>query len=204
MAEFRRCLAYACYVFRLRRHKYILLSDFAVRDLEAARERCARSLELNAEQPAAVMLLALIFTAEADLKVPLHGICVASFDIAYLSSPYIQLQEKPISPHTSHFQGALELVVNALKDFPTHYGLLVLRLHIETKFGTLKQIIRPMQKCSDPEISGRIDESLDTCSHLLDFWRKRECCVEDERVQLTLGAADGQSMLKDASSMRAG
>lgn len=130
-------------------HYYCALYHAIVRDLEAARERCARSLELNAEQPAAVMLLALIFTAEADLK------------------------------------GALELVVNALKDFPTHYGLLVLRLHIETKFG-------------------RIDESLDTCSHLLDFWRKRECCVEDERVQLTLGAADGQSMLKDASSMRAG
>ncbi|KAK6029419.1 tetratricopeptide repeat protein, partial [Ostertagia ostertagi] len=108
-----------------------------------------RSLELNAEQPAAIMLLALIFTAEADLK------------------------------------GALELVVNALKDFPTHYGLLVLRLHIETKFG-------------------RIDESLGTCSYLLDFWRKRDCCIEDERVQLTLNVADGQSMLKDAPSVKAG
>ncbi|KAK6010984.1 hypothetical protein OSTOST_23942, partial [Ostertagia ostertagi] len=129
-------------------HYYCALYHAIVRDLEAARERCARSLELNAEQPAAIMLLALIFTAEADLK------------------------------------GALELVVNALKDFPTHYGLLVLRLHIETKFG-------------------RIDESLGTCSYLLDFWRKRDCCIEDERVQLTLNVADGQSMLKDAPSVKA-
>uniref|UniRef100_A0A7I4YA08 TTC7_N domain-containing protein n=1 Tax=Haemonchus contortus TaxID=6289 RepID=A0A7I4YA08_HAECO len=130
-------------------HYYCALYHAIVRDLEAARERCARSLELNAEQPSAIMLLALIFTAEADLK------------------------------------GALELVVSALKDFPTHYGLLVLRLHIETKFG-------------------RIDESLNTCSDLLDFWRKRDCCIEDERVQLTLNATDGQSMLKDASSIKAG
>ncbi|EYC25918.1 hypothetical protein Y032_0011g1457 [Ancylostoma ceylanicum] len=130
-------------------HYYCALYHAIVRDLEAARERCARSLELNPEQPAAIMLLALIFTAEGDLK------------------------------------GALELVVNALKDYPTHYGLLVLQLHIETKFG-------------------RIDESLDTCSHLLDFWRKRECCIEDERVQLSLSAADGQNMLRDASSVKAG
>ncbi|VDO04743.1 unnamed protein product [Haemonchus placei] len=130
-------------------HYYCALYHAIVRDLEAARERCARSLELNPEQPSAIMLLALIFTAEADLK------------------------------------GALELVVSALKDFPTHYGLLVLRLHIETKFG-------------------RIDESLNTCSDLLDFWRKRDCCIEDERMQLTLNATDGQSMLKDASSIKAG
>ncbi|KAK5977583.1 putative Tetratricopeptide repeat protein tpr, partial [Trichostrongylus colubriformis] len=130
-------------------HYYCALYHAIVRDLEAARERCARSLELNAEQPAAVMLLALIFTAEADLK------------------------------------GALELVVNALKDFPTHYGLLVLRLHIETKFG-------------------RVDESLGTCSHLLDFWRKRDCCIDDERVQLTINATEGQNTFKDAASLKAG
>ena len=40
----------------------------SARDLDAARDRCARSLELNAEQPAAIMLLALIFTASGDLK----------------------------------------------------------------------------------------------------------------------------------------
>ncbi|WKY00816.1 hypothetical protein Q1695_015108 [Nippostrongylus brasiliensis] len=130
-------------------HYYCALYHAIVRDLEAARDRCARSLELNAEQPAAIMLLALIFTAEADLK------------------------------------GALELVVNALKDFPNDYGLLVLRLYIETKFG-------------------RIDESLDTCTHLLDFWRKRECCIEDERVQLSMNATDGQNMLRDGSSVKAG
>ncbi|KAK6739587.1 hypothetical protein RB195_008219 [Necator americanus] len=129
-------------------HYYCALYHAIVRDLEAARERCARSLELNPEQPAAIMLLALIFTAEADLK------------------------------------GALELVVNALKDYPNHYGLLVLRLHIETKFG-------------------RIDESLDTCSHLLDFWRKKDCCIEDDRVQLSLSAVDGQNMLRDTSSVKA-
>ncbi|CAJ0600263.1 unnamed protein product [Cylicocyclus nassatus] len=130
-------------------HYYCALYHAIVRDLEAARERCARSLELNPEQPSAIMLLALIFTAEGDLK------------------------------------GALELVANAMKDFPTHYGLLVLRLHIETKFG-------------------RIDESLDTCTHLLDFWRKRDCYIEDERLQSTLSATDGQSMLKDAASLKAG
>ena len=48
---------------------YSALYHAIVRDLEAARERCSRSLELNAEQPAAIMLLALIFTADGDLKV---------------------------------------------------------------------------------------------------------------------------------------
>lgn len=33
----------------------------------------------------------------------------------------------------------MELVQNALKDFPNNYGLLVLRLHIESKFGKLQQ-----------------------------------------------------------------
>uniref|UniRef100_A0A1I7XTT5 TPR_REGION domain-containing protein n=1 Tax=Heterorhabditis bacteriophora TaxID=37862 RepID=A0A1I7XTT5_HETBA len=129
-------------------HYYCALYHAIVRDMEAARDRCARSLELNAEQPSAIMLLALIFTADGDLK------------------------------------SALELVLNALNDFPTHYGLLVLRLHIETKFG-------------------RIDESLDTCSHLLDFWRRREYNTEDERVQLSISAADGQSVLRD-NSQKAG
>ncbi|KAJ1366849.1 hypothetical protein KIN20_027628 [Parelaphostrongylus tenuis] len=130
-------------------HYYCGLYHAIVCDLEAARERCARSLELNAEQPNAILLLALIFTAEGDLK------------------------------------GALELVVNALKDFPSHYGLMVLQLHIETKFG-------------------RVEESLDTCCHLLDFWRKREWYVDEERHQLTLGPADGQSLLRDNSSIKAG
>ncbi|KJH53119.1 tetratricopeptide repeat protein [Dictyocaulus viviparus] len=130
-------------------HYYCALYHAIVCDLEAARERCARSLELNPEQPSAILLLALIFTAENDLK------------------------------------GALELVVNALKDFPSHYGLLVLQLHIETQFG-------------------RVEESLDTCSHLLEFWHRRDCWVEDERTHLTLGATDGQSVLRENSSIKAG
>ncbi|KAF1763286.1 hypothetical protein GCK72_011552 [Caenorhabditis remanei] len=87
------------------------------RDLESAKDRCSRSLALNGDQPGAIMLLALIFTAYGDLK------------------------------------GALELVINALTEFEHNYGLMVLRLHIETKFG-------------------RIEESLDTCTHLLDFWKE--------------------------------
>ncbi|CAD6196366.1 unnamed protein product [Caenorhabditis auriculariae] len=137
-------------------HDYLALYYAALyhaisRDLEAARERCARSLELNSEQPAAIMLLALVFTAHGDLK------------------------------------GALELVVNALKDFPNNYGLLVLRLHIETKFG-------------------RVEESLDTCSHLLDFWKRRDNSFsfvvlnDEDRNQTNLNASDGTTLLREGST----
>lgn len=114
------------------------------RDLESAKDRCSRSLALNGDQPGAIMLLALIFTAYGDLK------------------------------------GALELVINALTEFEHNYGLMVLRLHIETRFG-------------------RIEESLDTCTHLLDFWKKQPVqqqlaysggILDEERSQRTLNGTD--------------
>lgn len=49
--------------------------------------------------PPAIMLLALIFTAQKDYK------------------------------------AALELIVDALEDFPTNYPLTVLKLMLEVKFG---------------------------------------------------------------------
>lgn len=49
--------------------------------------------------PPAIMLLALIFTAQKDYK------------------------------------AALELIVDALEDFPTNYSLTVLKLMLEVKFG---------------------------------------------------------------------
>ncbi|CAI2349573.1 unnamed protein product [Caenorhabditis sp. 36 PRJEB53466] len=122
------------------------------RDLESAKDRCSRSLALNGDQPAAVMLLALVFTAYGDLK------------------------------------GAMELVINALGEFEHNYGLMVLRLHIETKFG-------------------RIEESLDTCTHLLDFWKRNQAAamgqqqlmysvgVEEDRSQKTLNGIDGSVLL---------
>ncbi|CAB3402142.1 unnamed protein product [Caenorhabditis bovis] len=128
------------------------------RDLESAKDRCSRSLALNGDQPAAVMLLALIFTAYGDLK------------------------------------GALELVVTSLQEFETNYGLLVLKLQIETKFG-------------------RIEESLDTCTHLLDFWKKRDAMtiighsggVDEDKSQATLNGMDSNSvMLGRDGSMKTG
>ncbi|KAK0416705.1 hypothetical protein QR680_012640 [Steinernema hermaphroditum] len=87
------------------------------RDMDTALAYCQRSLELNPEQPLAIMFLALLFTARNDYK------------------------------------GARELVIKALDDFPTHYGLLVLRLKLETKYG-------------------RVEEALNTSKHLLNFWRR--------------------------------
>uniref|UniRef100_A0A8R1HYF0 Tetratricopeptide repeat protein 7 N-terminal domain-containing protein n=1 Tax=Caenorhabditis japonica TaxID=281687 RepID=A0A8R1HYF0_CAEJA len=132
------------------------------RDLESAKDRCSRSLALNGDQPAAVMLLALIFTAYGDLK------------------------------------GALELVINALGEFEHNYGLMVLRLHIETRFG-------------------RIEESLDTCTHLLDFWKRNQAAslgyqqfmaysagIDEERSQKTLNGADGSVLMGREGSQKTG
>ncbi|GMR41370.1 hypothetical protein PMAYCL1PPCAC_11565 [Pristionchus mayeri] len=47
---------------------YAALHYAHVRDLSAARERLARSLDIHCEQPHALLLLALIFTAESDYK----------------------------------------------------------------------------------------------------------------------------------------
>lgn len=52
--------------------------------------------------PAAIMLLALIFTAQRD------------------------------------YRAALELIIDALDNFPTNVALLILKLKLEAKFGRLK------------------------------------------------------------------
>ena len=51
------------------------------------------------------------------------------------------------------YKSALSLALNALLDFPNHYGLLVLRLKLEAKYG-------------------RLDGVLATSKNLLSFWRR--------------------------------
>lgn len=94
---------------------YAALHYAHVRDLSAARERLGRSLEIHAEQPHALLLLALIFTAENDYK------------------------------------AAMEIVKKALDDFPSHYALRVLQLHLFIKIG-------------------RVGESMEASKHLLDLF----------------------------------
>lgn len=68
------------------------------------------ALQLNMDNPFAIMLMALIFTAKKD------------------------------------FKGALSLVINALSNFPSHYGLLVLRLsfnNYETKIANFELKKKP-------------------------------------------------------------
>uniref|UniRef100_A0A8R1Z4T3 Tetratricopeptide repeat protein 7 N-terminal domain-containing protein n=1 Tax=Pristionchus pacificus TaxID=54126 RepID=A0A8R1Z4T3_PRIPA len=97
---------------------YAALHYAHVRDLSAARERLGRSLELHCEQPHALLLLALIFTAENDYK------------------------------------AAMEIVKKALDDFPSHYALRVLQLHLFIKIG-------------------RVGESMEASKHLLDLFSSR-------------------------------
>lgn len=82
-------------------HFFCALEYALTLNLNAAQERCQRTLEINIENPSALMLMALIYTAKNDYK------------------------------------SALELVINALIDFPSHYGLLVLKLKLESKYGKL-------------------------------------------------------------------
>ncbi|EJW82970.1 TPR Domain containing protein [Wuchereria bancrofti] len=100
-------------------HYYCARQYAIARDLQVARDWCKRTLELNPEMPLAIMLLALIFTAQKDYK------------------------------------AALELIVDAIEDFPTNYPLTVLKLMLEIKFG-------------------RVDEALASSHHLLYFWKSRE------------------------------
>uniref|UniRef100_A0A914CD93 Tetratricopeptide repeat protein 7 N-terminal domain-containing protein n=1 Tax=Acrobeloides nanus TaxID=290746 RepID=A0A914CD93_9BILA len=116
-------------------HLYTALEYALARDVDLASEHCQISLEKNPEQPAAIMLMALLFSARKDYK------------------------------------SALELVIGVLKDFPDYYGLLVLRLKLETKFG-------------------RVEEALNISKHLLNFWRKmpanyNEFFHEDETITQT-------------------
>ncbi|VDK68060.1 unnamed protein product [Litomosoides sigmodontis] len=124
-----------------------------VRDLQTARDWCERTLELNPEMPPAIMLLALIFTAQKDYKT------------------------------------ALELIVDALEDFPTNYSLTVLKLMLEVKFG-------------------RVDEALASSQHLLYFWKNRETnAFEEPNAHISrTGSEENQkngrneSLLRSASS----
>uniref|UniRef100_A0AC35TRV3 TTC7_N domain-containing protein n=1 Tax=Rhabditophanes sp. KR3021 TaxID=114890 RepID=A0AC35TRV3_9BILA len=86
------------------------------RDLEMAQKRCNQALELNAENPWNIMLLALLLTANKD------------------------------------FNGALSVITEALEEFPSNYGLLVLRLKLE-------------MKCE------RVQEAMGTSKNLLQFWK---------------------------------
>ncbi|KAI1721349.1 tetratricopeptide repeat protein 7B [Ditylenchus destructor] len=98
-------------------HFFCALEYSLARNLAVAQERCQRSLEINYENPSAIMLMALLLTAKKDYK------------------------------------RALELVIKSLVDFPSHYGLLVLRLKLEAKYGL-------------------VEEALQTAKNLLNFWRK--------------------------------
>uniref|UniRef100_A0A915EF96 Uncharacterized protein n=1 Tax=Ditylenchus dipsaci TaxID=166011 RepID=A0A915EF96_9BILA len=64
-----------------------------------------------------------------------------------------------------NLENPLQLFINSLLDFPSHYGLLVLRLKLEAKYG-------------------RIEEALQTSKSLLSFWRKvslpADCTFDEE------------------------
>uniref|UniRef100_A0A7E4VXZ7 TTC7_N domain-containing protein n=1 Tax=Panagrellus redivivus TaxID=6233 RepID=A0A7E4VXZ7_PANRE len=98
-------------------HFFTALEYARCRDIERALEHCQRSLDINEEQPSAIMLMAMLFSARRDYK------------------------------------SALTLVQTALDDLPNHYGLLVLKLKLDAKYG-------------------RMDEVLITSKHLLSFWRR--------------------------------
>ncbi|VDK61460.1 unnamed protein product [Onchocerca ochengi] len=119
-------------------HYYCARQRAIARDLQVARDWCERTLELNPEMPPAIMLLALIFTAQKDYK------------------------------------AALELVIDALEDFPTNYPLTVLKLLLEVKFG-------------------RVDEALASSQHLLYFWKNQETNLFEEPNAYTAQTANEES-----------
>lgn len=67
--------------------------------------------------------------------------------------------------------------INSLADFPSHYGLLVLRLKLEAKYG-------------------RVAEALQTSRNLIYFWRKTRLteCIPTETENLTTGDANGKTV----------
>lgn len=69
------------------------LLSFSARDLQAAREWCERTLELNPEMPSAIMLLALIFTAQKDYKAAIELI-VDVLDDFPTNYPFLVLKLK--------------------------------------------------------------------------------------------------------------
>lgn len=80
-------------------HLLCALANAEAQCLQSAQDHCQKALDLNSENPSALMLMTLLYTTKRDYK------------------------------------SALALVINALAEFPTHYGLLVLRLKLETKYG---------------------------------------------------------------------
>lgn len=60
------------------------------------------------------------------------------------------------------YKSAMRLVLKAIVNFPNHYGLMVLRLRLESKFG-------------------RVDRAMKTSRNLLRFWQKMpEFVVDDD------------------------
>uniref|UniRef100_A0A183C2F8 TPR_REGION domain-containing protein n=1 Tax=Globodera pallida TaxID=36090 RepID=A0A183C2F8_GLOPA len=128
-------------------HFYCAVEYANSRNLEMAKECCQTALNLNMENPFAIMLMALLFTARKD------------------------------------FKGALQLAINALSDFPTHYGLLVLRLKLESKYG-------------------RVEEALQTSRNLIYFWRKArppECFSPEDDNGGENGGAEVASRIGDST-----
>uniref|UniRef100_A0A914HBX5 Uncharacterized protein n=1 Tax=Globodera rostochiensis TaxID=31243 RepID=A0A914HBX5_GLORO len=128
-------------------HFYCAVEYANSRNLEMAKECCQTALNLNMENPFAIMLMALLFTARKD------------------------------------FKGALQLAINALSDFPTHYGLLVLRLKLESKYG-------------------RVEEALQTSRNLIYFWRKArppECFSPDDDNSGENGGVEVASRIGDST-----
>uniref|UniRef100_A0A915PVY3 Tetratricopeptide repeat protein 7 N-terminal domain-containing protein n=1 Tax=Setaria digitata TaxID=48799 RepID=A0A915PVY3_9BILA len=128
-------------------HYYCARQYAIARDLQTARDWCEKTLELNPEMPSAIMLLALIFTAQKDYK------------------------------------AALELIVDALEDFPTNYPLTVLKLMLEVKFS-------------------RVDEALSSSQHLLFFWKSRETNLfEEPNANLARTASEESQKIGQSESL---
>ena len=74
------------------------------------------------------------------------------------------------------YKNALKLVLEQAANFPGHYGLLVLRLKLEAKFG-------------------RVDRALKTSRHLLTFWRRSNAdaapLFDEDTVQMTVHSLVG-------------
>ncbi|KAI6175200.1 Tetratricopeptide repeat protein 7B [Aphelenchoides fujianensis] len=92
------------------------------------------------------------------------------------------------------YKNALKLVHENAANFPGHYGLLVLRLRLESRFG-------------------RLDRALRTSRHLLSFWRRSataEPFFEDDLNQATVHSMGAEPTAAEngvgtaASAVRAG
>ncbi|CAJ0586907.1 unnamed protein product, partial [Mesorhabditis spiculigera] len=114
------------------------------RMIDKAIDRCSHCLDINPDQPAAMMLLALLLTCGGDHKL------------------------------------ALQHIISSLRQYPTNYGLLTIRLHLEKHYG-------------------KVEEAMSTAASLLFCWQEQELVFdrEDERRSQTMDAAS----MKRASSV---